>query len=506
MYRRTKTHHGDTKAQRKALRENCQNIYGEKVHFMINLPQQPDKLHSGRSVLIRKFFTKTLPWGGSVSPFIRASTGCLLFVVTLIFSVSPCLSGGFSQVQAAEIRTLTLDQALAIAAEKNRDIAAAQEYARYLQGKYVEERSAALPQIGLNGAAQLGRDSSQRALGADFRQYSRTLDLTLSQPLYTWGKLSAAIRAAEVGLKTADEELRRAQQGARRDVATAFYDLLLAKELRTLALQNREQKKKHADEAHRRFSAGVATDYDVLAADVSLANTEPGVIRSENRIRLARERLRILLMLPDEIDVTGTLEALPTPPPPLETARAAAREKRPEIRDLKLKTGIYQELVTIANAENKPRLDLKGGAGWHHLDAAGTQEDGAAWNIGVYLSFPFFDGFKTDGKTEQAKSDLASQRIKEGKVLDSIDLDVQEALHSLQESASVVAALAETVTQAKKLLAMAEKGYEYGVKTRIDVDDAQLNLLQAATSRAEAQRSYLAARVSLDWSMGVLGE
>jgi HAE1 family hydrophobic/amphiphilic exporter-1 len=53
---------------------------------------------------------------------------------------------------------------------------------------------------------------------------------------------------------------------------------------------------------------------------------------------------------------------------------------------------------------------------------------------------------------------------------------------------------------------MAEKGYEYGVKIRLEVDDAQLNLLQAQSNLARARRDYLAARTNLDWTTGRLGE
>jgi outer membrane protein TolC len=73
-------------------------------------------------------------------------------------------------------------------------------------------------------------------------------------------------------LKSAEEQLRQYRQATRRDVSAAFYDILLAKELHKLAIQNLEQKKRHLDEAGRKHSAGVATDYDVLAAEVAVAN------------------------------------------------------------------------------------------------------------------------------------------------------------------------------------------------------------------------------------------
>ena len=53
---------------------------------------------------------------------------------------------------------------------------------------------------------------------------------------------------------------------------------------------------------------------------------------------------------------------------------------------------------------------------------------------------------------------------------------------------------------------MAEQGYELGVKIRLEVDDAELNLNQAKGNLALARRDYLAALVNLNWTTGVLGE
>lgn len=419
-------------------------------------------------------------------------------------------------VSAAETRLLTLDQAITIAMEKNRDIEKAREYAHYVQGKYVEERSAALPQLHLNGSLLVSKDESQIIPGGAFaqRQFGRTIDLTISQPLYAWGKVNAAIRAAEVGLKTADEQLRLYRQATYRDVVAAYLDVQLARELNRLALENRSQKQRHLDEATRKFSAGVATDYDVLAAEVAAENTQPEVIRSGNSIRMARERLRFLLAIgPQDVDVSGGLDTpeIDRPlPAGYDEALQIAGKRRPELQELRLHIGIYNELVTIASADNKPRLDLKGGGGWHWSSAndpgPARNADGAAWNAGLYLSFPFFDGFRTSGRVAQARSDLRTKQIEEVKLLDAISLEVRQAEFSYREATEILKALSGTVKQAERLLRMAEKGFELGVKIRLEVDDAQLNLLQARSNLVRAERDIRVALVNYLWSMGVAGE
>lgn len=407
---------------------------------------------------------------------------------------------------------LTLEDCLKIAADKNLDIQKAKEYANYVQGRYVEERAAALPQLGLQAGFGYSKDDSTKALyGAAQMQNSRTVDISLSQPLYTWGKIGAALRAAEVGLKTADQQLRLFRQAAFRDVSIAFYDVLLAKELHRLAQENLAQKERHHTEAKRKFEAGVATDYDLLAAEVELQNARPELIRTENSIRTSRERLRFLLGADQqEIDVTGRIEANPEQVAGFDESLKIALDKRPELADQKLRIGINQELVTIANADDKPRLDLKGAAGWHQLELSDPgptrRSDGPAWNAGIYLTFPFFDGLRSRGRTQQARSDLRTSQLQEQKLRDSITLELRTARYNLTESAETITALSGTVKQAERLLQMAEKGFEYGVKTRLEVDDAQTNLLRAQSNLARANRDYLAASVNLQWAMGVAGE
>jgi outer membrane protein TolC len=410
-----------------------------------------------------------------------------------------------------KLRFLTREEALAIALEKNKDVQKAREYKHYVEGRYVEERSAALPQLTLNGRIARERDDSLKALfGGLFPPESetRSVEVGLSQALYTFGKIGAAIRAAKIGLATAGDQLRIFQQAALRDVSAAFDDVLLAKELFVIAVQNLDQKLRLLDEARRRYAAGVATDYDVLAAEVAVENARPEVIHRENLIQVSREKLRFLLGVEgQEVEVTGTLEVPIRPYPAYEKGVEIAWENRPDLADLEKRMGIQVELINIYSAENKPRVDLKASYGWrdiNYIDAA--RGDGQVWSAGVFLTFPFFDGMRSRGKTAQAESDLRSLKIDQAKLKDSIALQVRDAMNACREAEEIVKALSGTVLRAKRLLYMAEKGYEYGVKTKLEVDDAQLNVSEARGNLAKARRDYSVARITLDWVMGTIEE
>lgn len=434
-----------------------------------------------------------------------------LFALSLLGGAWP----GWVWGQQPQVRLLSLQECWRIALEKNKDIHKAKEYRNAVTGRYIEERSAALPQFAVNAYISHSRDESQKALYRGlfpFEQELHGAEITVSQPLYTFGKIGAAIRAAKIGMETAEDQLRIYQQAALRDVAAAFQDVLLSRELYVLAVQNLEQKARTQREARRKLAAGVATDYDVLAAEVAVENARPEVIRTENLIRISREKLRFILGVEgQEVDAAGTLVTSLEPRANYEETLETALKKRPELSDLRKRIQVYEELVKIYKAGTLPRIDFKAGWGWRQLyygtlNFGSADGEGQAWTAGVFFSFPFFDGMRTQGKVLQAKTDVSNLKIDEAKLLDSIALQVRDVISFCREAEEIVQALSGTVRQAERLLAMAEKGFEYGVKTQLEVDDAQLNVTRAKSSLARAYRDYLVASVTLEWVKGTLGE
>ena len=162
--------------------------------------------------------------------------------------------------------------------------------------------------------------------------------------------------------------------------------------------------------------------------------------------------------------------------------------------------------MAIARAGNRPRVDFRGALGFQEIDLGITEDGGKTWSAGVFASWPLFDGLRTRGRVAQAGSDVRTLRIEEAQLLDAIALEVRDTVNAVREAGEIVNALAGTVDQADRLVALAEKGYEYGVKTRLEVDDAQLNRSRALGNLARARRDYLVAGAALRHAMGTLGD
>lgn len=430
--------------------------------------------------------------------------------------LAACWCAAPPSARAAE--ELTLGQAVRIALDRNRDIKTAEEYREYVRGRFIEERAAAFPDLRLDLGHTKSSDESQKVFeelggggdGAGVFPFPtattvKSADLSLSQALFTWGQVGAAIRVARVGMASAEDQLQAFRQAVQRDVTAAFQDVLLAKELAVIAAENLQLKKRHLVEAERKFAAGTATDYDVLAARVAAENAQPDLIRAQNLVRTSRDQLGFLLaMKHQDLDVRGALEARPAPAPSYASALETALRRRPDLSAQDHTVAAYKDLIKIARAGDKPRLDLKAGYGWRNFDIGIAEKSGTTWSVGLYLGFPFFDGLKTQGRAKQALSNFSTQELAAAKLRDSIALEVRHALHALEEAAAILQALAGTVEQAQRLLAMAEKGYELGVKTQLDVQDAQVHLQNARGNFARAQRDCFVAEVHLKYVTGTL--
>ncbi len=266
---------------------------------------------------------------------------------------------------------LTLEQTLALAAEQNRDVQKAREYRNQVEGRYVEEKSVALPHFTLAGSAAYSGDSSQAGLGPPERTDNYAATLGVVQPLFTWGQIGAALRLADIGRTTAGDRMASARGTALRDAAIAFYNVLLAREFAALATQNLEQRVRLLEEARRRLAAGTVTEFDVLAASVAEQNARPEVIRTANRVSAAREQLAFVLGVRGrEIDVSGSLAAATAAAalPDYATALQMATTNRPELIELRKGRAMSEELVKITQAGNKPRLDFGADLGWRDVD------------------------------------------------------------------------------------------------------------------------------------------
>jgi outer membrane protein len=438
-----------------------------------------------------------------------------LGILTAIVGAGP-LRGQDSTEPAA---ALTLEQAVALAMERNQQVLIARSQGDALKGKIREVRADALPFLSLNGSALRWRDpsflnaSSFDKIPFEFREGltptgANLFDYNLSvkQPLYTSGKVGTALKLASLESEGSSVDVARVEQDVRLRVIRAFYDLLLAERLLDVSRETVAQRQEHLKMARARHEAGVATEVDVLRSEVSLANAQPDLIRAENEVRRARATLNNLLVRPIDFptQALGELRFREEPDAQLNRIVRQALDRRPEIQRLRINELEADAQKKLANAENRLRLDFNGQYGFSARDPANLgNHQFTRWMFTLSVGLPLFDGGRRSGLVRQAVAARRVATLQRSEAESDVRLDVQNAVDELERARKTVEAARLTVHEAERVLTMMQENYRYGAATTLDVTDAQTALSVARTNLLRGLYDHTLARAQLRWAMGL---
>jgi outer membrane protein len=414
---------------------------------------------------------------------------------------------------------LTLADAVRLALERNPEVLVAREQLEELKGKITEVRADAYPQVTMQGFGLRLRDpsilnsASFDRLPDEFRlalvpKGANLFDVgvTISQPLYTAGKVGIAIKLALEGQREKEAALEAVRQRVAFKVFQAFHDLLLAQANLEVVGETYRQREKHLEQARSRFALGVATETDVLRSQVNLANTEPERIRAANTLRLARAALNSLIVV--DLDaptvIEGKLDYRPWALPPAAELQAQALEVRAEILVGQRLVQEAKLLGSLARAENKLRVDMEGRYGYNVRDPKNLfHQDFTRWNITVNFKLPFYDGGRKKGQIVQADSRMRAAEQNLAQLVNNVKLEIKAASDDLQSSAEAIAAARLNVAQAEKVLTMMQANYQYGAATTLDVVDSQTALTLARNAEINATYQYQVAKGRLRLAAGM---
>jgi outer membrane protein TolC len=436
-------------------------------------------------------------------------------------SMSAVLAFAFVTAAMAQAvpENLTLPDAIRLALERNPEVLAAREQLEEVKGKITEVRAQVYPHITLQGFGLRLRDpsilnsASFDNLPAEFRSAlvprgANLFDvgISVSQPLYTAGKVGTAIKLAAEGLREKEAVLEAARHRVAFKVYQAFHDLLLAEANLEVIRETRKQREIHLQQVRDRFAQGVATEIDVLRSEVNLANTNPERIRAENAVRLARAALNNLIVvdLSAFVQVAGRLEYRPWKNPGAESLQVHALEARPEVlvaRRLVDEAKLFERLTL---AENKVSIDMEGRYGANVREPKNLfDRDFARWNLTVNFKLPFYDGGRKAGRVVQASSRVRAAEVNLAALINNVRLELQAAMNDLESAAQAIEAARLNVSQAERVLKMMQANYRYGAATTLDVVDSETALTVARNAEITATYQYQVATGRLKLAAGI---
>jgi outer membrane protein TolC len=427
-----------------------------------------------------------------------------------------CLASILTVTGTASAQALSRAEAVARALSANPAIKISLEQVAILEGRILEERAAALPEITWNTLALRSRDPGLLnspnfdEFPPEFRTALRPLpgnafstSADVRQTLFSF-KLGKALEAARVARDAGAQDTQRARQETALDAIRAYNQLLFAMEQLRVIRTNAQSKQTHVDYARNRRAAGVATELEVLRAEVDLENARAEVRRAENEVSGAHALLNTVMVRPVAAPIvpTDTLAVFPFTTD-FDTAVKEALAARPDLQLLRTQERVRGLLVDVAAADAKPSLDFTGAFGFAVRRPRNLfNTDFSRWSAGIQLRVPLFDGWRTKGRVAQAIGQRNTVTEQIAALENQVRLDVQNALDALALADRTIQAAELNVTQARRASEMTEANYKLGAATQLDVVDAQQSLRQAENIRNQALYIHANARATLRFVMG----
>ena len=410
-------------------------------------------------------------------------------------------------------RPLSVADCVNIALTQNADILKAQSDLQASQGIVIQTRAVALPQLQASGKyVDQEKTLQQSPPGFSYPTPHQEWNsgVQLVQTIYSGGKLVAAVKAASATKRQSIAQYQTQVSDTLLAVRLAYYDVLLAAQQITVNEASVNLLQKELDDQQRRFDAGTVPHFNVLRAEVAVANAKPELFHARSQYRIAKNALANLLgyNLPRAVleniplNLTDTFDVAPWNLG-LPDAIQRALENRTELKDLREQVELQRLNVTTAKSGYQPTVQAFAGYTWENSQfSTDVSDEINGWNAGGQLTWSIFDGALTYGKVKQAKATYQKTQTELDDRSRQIELDVRTAYSTFLEAQEVLDSQTKVQEQAEEALREANSRFDAGTGTQLDVLDAETSLTQARTTQVQAQHDYSAAHARLERAIG----
>jgi outer membrane protein TolC len=432
--------------------------------------------------------------------------------------------GGEVAAQEAPVR-LTVEEAVRRAVTTSEEVQLAQAQQALAESQVIQARAGALPQVnaslaynrtlasifeGLSlpgGGGEGGGEEGENPFAAlPFGQANTWIaSLQLSQPIYSGGRVGAALEIARQVRRAAALDVEEAEAEISLQVRNAYFQTVLADRMVAITREVYELADAQLRQVELFRQQGTASEFDLLRARVERDNLEPGIVEAENARRLAELNLKRLANIPagEEVELTTPLD-----PTLLAVDRAELRaslDRRAALQALDAAVIAREGAVRIARAGRLPSVGANANFSYQAFPTEVLPFDAdwrRDWGIGFQVSVPVFDGFRTRGQIRQAQAELTQAQLQREQVRQGLELDLEAALGEFDAALAQIEARRATVAQARRALELAELRFRSGLSTQLEVSNARLLLEQARVNEAQSLYDYVNALARLERSSG----
>lgn len=418
---------------------------------------------------------------------------------------------GVMGLKAQDTLRITLHEAIQIALDENPTMKVAGQEIEIKKVAIKEAYQGLLPEASLVGSYSRAIERQTMALmdqvmkvGTD-NTYNGGLSISL--PVFA-PALYRSISLTKSDVELAVEKSRASKLDLVNQVTKAFYQLLLAQDSYAVLQKSYAQSEENYRIVAAKFQQGTVSEYDKISAEVQMRSLKPSVVSARNGVNLSNLQLKVLMGMSSEIKVaiSGSLKDYEMA---MFTRQARPRadqlDNNTSLKQLDLNAEMLHKTLKLQQANFLPTLSASFQYVYMSMNdnfKFGQYDWFPYSTFGINLSIPLY---KASNFTKVKSTRLQMKQLEENRINTQRQLTMQATsyLDNMAASAEQVVSNKEAVFQAIKGRDIAEKRYEVGKGTILEMNSSEVALTQAELTYNQSIYDYLVAKADLDLVIGV---
>lgn len=324
---------------------------------------------------------------------------------------------------------------------------------------------------------------------------------TASLPLFTSGRISSGIGAADAALSASQQEETKTVLDIKLSVAEAYVATLRAGRGIEVAESAVSSLAAHASDVGHFYEQGVVAKNDLLAAQVALSDARQQAIRSRNALDIAHASYNRLLNRPLDQAVTIDDVSPEASQPDIADVTSRALNKRPELASLSAQVKSLRLQAESIRSATGPQLALMGS---YNYQQNKYQLYENIWSAALGLTWDIFDGGVTRNNANAVKQKAESLNDVRSDTASVITLQVRQAWLDVNETQTRITVTREATRQADENLRVVKDRYREGVGTNTEVLDAETLRTKSYNNYYNAVYDAVMANIRLQYATGEL--
>ncbi|WP_375268786.1 TolC family outer membrane protein [Phenylobacterium sp.] len=422
---------------------------------------------------------------------------------------------GLAALSATAARGETLADAITRAYESNPTLAAQRAQVKLADEAYVQARAGLRPQVNASSTASYSRtsvnagrgtfvdtngdgipDTAVTGSGVTERNLGNA-SLSLSQPIYTGGRTTASITAAEAEILAAREALREMEGNLVLSVVQAYVDVRRDQRIVEIRRQDMQTLARRLEETQARFDVGELTGTDVAQAKARLGTSRAQLAAAEGQLDIsAAAYAAVVGDDPGELAPRPDLD--PLLPATIAQAYDTAEQQSPRIGSAELVERASRARIALAKAQRRPTVSLRTGYGYSgQIDPFVADRLARNLSASVVTTLPLYSGGILSSQVEQAVQRNNIDRLRLETTGRQVRQAVAQAWSQLRTARAAIAANEEVVKAARFALEGVRLEFELGLRTTLDVLNAEQELRTAELALVTSRRDAYVASAAL---------